>query len=806
MKKSIIIPFLLISMFAYSQGSNIAYDFQSNSPVRTDATTTLKLPLSISFTDKFNGKSVKFLNEDGTQVIALNNSKFGTGILSKDGETNTFHIVINADRTINPGDEKINPEKFILQIESTKINLNIASGTSGNGTNVPDKAEEYVAGIIYYDAIKLSSEKNQKTIIAILKAYEQDKGTNLNDNPYLSEIFGSDYFTKSLDGKGVGQMQGEILPASFLTNLGNTDVTYFAAGLARFLAERTKEELNEAFFSKMKEQLNEYPELMTVFPKTSSFLNIIETYSYASVIQVLKEAFETDIQNLPENLYNVKSLTDANCNSSILKDSKLSDCQDRLKKLKVYFESEEGRWIGLGMFTVKEAIQSSNPADLLQSITESTEFLGIKKFATDSSKYADYNVASAIELSNFLSQSLLSKEDNQIWINTKELNALFKDKDQRTIKIYLGLMLAMEQKGEVKIDFYNSANKLMTFGDILKEAYKTYNILQPQISSLIKNTHAAFSSANNAVKKMIAATDKSVEADPQALYDYYRTFTASLKPIAHNELLSAITKRTDIGTKYDLLEQYLNPSVDIAYHIATKKYSAAIYDATILLSYLKPVDDKFKLMTKSFVKYGTLISTVANAQSSDEVKQALDASVLPVGSSAIKRKSAWSISVNGYVGGFYGRAHSTIQDTLRNISTNKLDTITKPTSYRTFGLYAPIGLSFNRGFKCGWGITLNAQILDLGALVNFYLTEGDKASLPKDFKVKLSDILSPGLQVGINIPKTPLTIMGGMQYVPALNNTSQIATSQLSPIAWRGQIGIVVDIPLYNLKVWDFKK
>ena len=189
------------------------------------------------------------------------------------------------------------------------------------------------------------------------------------------------------------------------------------------------------------------------------------------------------------------------------------------------------------------------------------------------------------------------------------------------------------------------------------------------------------------------------------------------------------------------------------------------------------------------------------------MKQALNASVLPVGSSAIKRKSVWSISVNGYVGGFYGKAHSTIQDTLRNTSTNKLDTITKPISYRTFGLYAPIGLSFNRGFKCGWGITLSAQILDLGALVNFYLTEGDKASLPTDFKVKLSDILSPGLQLGINIPKTPLTIMGGMQYIPALNNSSQISsTSQLSPIAWRGQIGIVVDIPLYNLKVWDFKK
>jgi hypothetical protein len=309
---------------------------------------------------------------------------------------------------------------------------------------------------------------------------------------------------------------------------------------------------------------------------------------------------------------------------------------------------------------------------------------------------------------------------------------------------------------------------------------------------------------------MVAATDKSVEIDPQALYDYYRTFTSSLKPIAHSPLLKTITGK-DIGADYDKVEQFLNPAVDIAYHISTKKYSAAIYDASILLSSLDNVVDEkmhpvFKPVTKSFVKYGTLISTVANAQSSDEVKQALDASVLPVGSSAIKRKSAWSISINGYVGGFYGKAYSTIQDTLRNVITSKLDTITKPISYRTFGLYAPVGLSFNRGFKSGWGITLNAQILDLGALVNFYLTKGDKASLPTDFKVKLSDILSPGIQLGINIPKTPLTIMGGMQYVPALNHLSQISTSQLSPIAWRAQLGIVVDIPLYNLKVWDFRK
>jgi hypothetical protein len=127
-------------------------------------------------------------------------------------------------------------------------------------------------------------------------------------------------------------------------------------------------------------------------------------------------------------------------------------------------------------------------------------------------------------------------------------------------------------------------------------------------------------------------------------------------------------------------------------------------------------------------------------------------------------------------------------------------------------LYAPIGLSFNRGFKCGglknsWGLTISTQLLDVGALVNFYMQNSDAASLPSGFKVRLSDIISPGLQLGVNLPRCPITLMGGIQYVPALNKTSQIASSsELSPVAWRAQIGVVVDIPLYNLKVWDFKK
>lgn len=790
MKKLILLPLLFSYFLAASQGSRIEFEFQNDKPHAKRETSGLKLPLILTFSKAFNGKSVSFFDEEGKQVIALGSAKFGSGTLTKDGETDSFRIEIKADGKVNPGDEKINVAKFTLQIEQEKISLALAGNSNNDNTNnnAPLKAEEYIVGYIYYDALKLVDKNtSSQTKIEILNAYKVDA----TKNPYLKEI--KEQNEAEIQGGGA---------AAFFSSLGNTDVTYFAAGLARFLAERTKEELNEAFFSKMKKQLNAYPELKTAFPKTASFLDIIETYSYASIIQVLKEAFETDVQNLPDNLYNLKNLDETNCNSAALKKNQLTDCQARLEKLKLFFESQYGRWIGLGMFTVKESFQASNPAALLKSITESDELAGVKKFSKDNSKYTDYNVAASIELSNLISQSLISKTENQVWVNPSDLTSLFKIKD--AFKAYLGLLLAHEQMEASKTDFYKSDNRLIEFQQILVDNYGNFQDFQ----SLIKNSYTAFNATNNAVKKMISATDRLIEADPQSLYDYYKTFTASLKPIARNPILNKILGYTtdNIGVTYDKIEQYLNPSVDMAYHISTKKYSAAIYDATILLSNLKTTDDKYKPVIKSFVKYGTLISTVASAQSSDEVKKALEASVLPVGSSSIKRNSAWSISINSYVGGFWGKAKTDGQDTIW--SNDRRSYTVKNSRYTTFGLYAPIGVSFSLGSKWGGGISLTPQLLDLGALVNFYLLNGDETALPQNFTVRLSNIFAPGGQIGFNIPKTPLTLAVGGQFVPALYKTDQISTTSeiVASNAFRWHGALVVDIPMYNIKVGDFRK
>jgi len=805
MKNYTLLILLAFSINAYSQNSLITFEKKNNRIEIIGDTTALTLPLTFRFKEN-DFKKIE-LKDPIKNLTLSGEQKFGVNKGIKDKTQEGYYEIqlkFNENKvkaTIYQDGEEVSLDESWVKVllDGEKVIIRYKKGTGIDKTEKDE--EDYVSGYIYYDAMALVSNKYDKiTKRNILLSYGY-KGSS--DNPFLKRVY------------DLNQPDAQVLPSptTFLTNLGNTDITHFAAGLARFLAERTKEELNEAFFSKMKEQLNAYPELKTAFPKTASFLDIIESYSYASVIQVLKEAFETDVQNLPENLFNIKGLTDGDCDKIAIcgKDKVCdgyTDCQARLKKLSEFFTTQDGRWVALGMFTAKEGIQSTNPADLLKSITSSTEFYALKTASDRLNLYNDYNITSSIELSNFISQSLISKDDKQVWINSTELKSLINT--EGAFEVYLGLLLSFEQKKENKviIKFYKSdkANDTITLGEVLLGAKHKYDVYKPQIISLIKNSYTVYNSTNNAIKKMIIASDKSVEVEPQALYDYYKTLTSSLKPIANSTLLDSLIRK-DLGAKFDKVEKYLTPSVDLAYHISTKKYSAAIYDASILLSSINEFKvtttdqegtvkeekyEGFKPVKKAFLKYGILISTVANAQSSDEVKKALEASVLPAGSYSIKQKASWSLSINSYVGVYRSIANS--NDNLP-----------------TLGLSAPIGLNISKGFSetgKGGGISLNLQIIDLGALVNYYFIKGDTASLPNDFSVRLSNIFAPGFNLCYNFPKTPLSIALGGQHIPTLYQYEQInGKNELTPTnAWRWQVSVLIDIPLFNLKVWDFKK
>lgn len=763
------------------------------------------LPVKFILSHEFAQQKIRITDHSRQEVLALNGSALGEGLLMADSLDGTYSLTISSDRRVTPGRTKINVNRIVLEIGTRWTGFAIdTSGVTGDTREVtneparPAVQENYEAGYIYYDALKLADEAtNVQTVKEILAAWQINEAI-LASNPYLLDILGTKYFPKNeAHGGAAGVM---------LSSLGNTDVTQYAAGLARFLAERMKDELNEAFFKKMKEQLNAFPEIGTVFPNTTGILQAIENYSYASVLQVLKEAFETDARNLPANLYELKSLTPARCLENELSGKKLSSCQDRLAKLEKFFATREGHWLGVGLFTLKSAFETSNPADLINLVAESGDLHSLKEFAAANALFSDYNAAATIELGNLFSQSLLSRDEARVWITAKELGFLVKD--TRRIKAYLGLLLVCEQTGRTTVQFYKDAPPPVTFGTLLRSVHKSYSAYEPDIISLLKETCSAYNAANSAVKQMTLAMEDSKPPDPRALYDYYHAFEAALKPIANNQLLADLITK-DLAEAYIRATGYIDPSIDLAYHVSAKEYTSALFDAVILLNHVKNYDKNFNEVSKSFVRYGTLISSVATAQNSDEVKKALEASVLPVGSSSIKRNSNWSLSLNAYVGGYYGKAYTTLERKVQAVSdTAVFLTEKKDTSYKTFGLYAPIGLAVSKGTRCGLGMSVFVQVIDLGALVNFYMVNGDETALPSEFKVRLSNIFAPGIQLGLNIPRTPLTLTGGIQYVPALYQTNQVVNdAQITAMdAWRIHGSIVVDIPLFNVKVWDFRK
>ncbi|HMI06051.1 MAG TPA: hypothetical protein VK528_00790, partial [Flavobacterium sp.] len=517
MKKLLYFTLFLIGLQAFSQKKTITFTMVDGKPKAAATATAPKLPVIFSFSEDFSGKAVNLTQDN--KVIALRNAKFGDSELSKDGETGTYKILIDKNGIVNPGNGKVKAGSFKLNVDGASFEIKpqteSAPARTGNTARTGDggeSAEEeepspsarestnYDPGYIYYDALSLvGNDVDGGTKAMILKAYDID-GTNIDENPYLDNAID---FDNLVEGGSA---------ASLLSNLGGMDVTYFAAGLARFLAERTKEELNEAFFRKMKDQLNTYPELTTLFPQTTSYLNNIETYSYAAIEQLLKEAFETDIRNLPENLYELKNLTKAACNNEFLKDpKKIAKCQARMDNIEAFFDSRNGHWTGLGMFTLKEAIGSGNPADLLKLVTESTELEELKVFSESGSLYTDLNVASAIELANLLSQSLISKDEGQVWVNSNQITKLLKTKN--ALMVYLGLLIQRQKVDHSFITFYKGDGTKVAFNDFWINGYADYAIYEPQLKSIIKDAATAFTAANSAVRKIAAAVDNSTQAD-----------------------------------------------------------------------------------------------------------------------------------------------------------------------------------------------------------------------------------------------------------------------------------------------------
>lgn len=557
----------------------------------------------------------------------------------------------------------------------------------------------------------------------------------LDNNPFFKDMFINSVATSA------GTPFKNIL-----SNVGNLDVTNFADGLSKFLVKRTKQELNVAFFNQFLDDLDKKPELRILFPSTYSVLKTIENeiYHYAAFTQALREAFEKDISNLFINIPNLPDL-----NSTIM--------ADELSVLKA--GSQIAQNIDMGI----------HPAEALKILASG------RIFTTETQNSA--NFTNAAKLVSLFSNSFRSKNPSRYWIPADSLELLLND--PIAFKIYMGLIF--QQNKNFAIQFNNGVRSI-SFEQILIELAP--NIVDyEQYKSFIRGLLSKGQVIDNYYLQI-----KNKAPQERNYNDYYQLYSSSYNLLKYVALIKTQIPNFPIDPNTKEVQKffYVTGLVgDVYLETNQKKYSSAVMDASALLTTL--LGDKFNPWKGQFIKYGSFISAVAIAENSDEVEAAIETVALPAGSASVKKASPFSISLNSYVGAFYGTEY------LADKQNNKWGQV--------FGITAPVGIGFNWGLsnkcnkKCKQSISLFASVIDIGAVVSYRFQDNSTQALPN---FTFQNILAPGLNIIYGLPNWPVSIGGGYQLGPVLREISATEKNIGEHMNGRWQIFIAVDIPIIH--------
>lgn len=657
----------------------------------------------------------------------------------------------------------------------------------------------------YYDALELrkyiiTDAASGQLIFDPAKKSEYDMilAKYLNPDPALDQdvtiIYTSNPFIKkyvplkgSLRGDSLaglfhnGGNQGPIRARSLGSAIGAMDVTSLADGLAQFLIERGNEELNAAFFNRFKRFLDQYPEFKTLFPNTKLFIDNLNAWEYANALNTLREAFDKDMKELLVNITKLKDLDPSMCRCKAAKaidnDRKNADkdkdicpnaCARRVNMLKGIFKTNEGRYLLSALVIANGILNKEKYPDIINTISGEEYLAGIE---IDDPQMEE-NFKNGLQLVNTISLSLKSNRIGMHYITSAEIDTLLIN-DAVLRDLFLGLLYQEIKTKKIKINshYVHEYMEVYVQGTI---AYIT------DITTQIKNLNSSLEN----IKQSKVKGEKDQSA-------YYAGVFESAK-----DILSAMGNTETIHQELQLPEEYQKiidlsgNTFQIAHDIAVQNYNAAILGTVKLITDVAATTaDTTKETVKNFtiqlVKYGSFAANVVNAESPEEVKDAIKAVALPSGSFIVKQQLSWNVAVNGYIG--YCWDWTSI-DGKKFIN----------------GVYAPVGISVSKGFsrKALGAVTLFASLLDVGGIATYRLSNGQTDTLKQ--QVRLESIFSPSAQLMLSIPRAPISVCAGWRYTPKLYYTNGVGFETYAPRSTIN-LAVLIDIPIFNIYSKSFK-
>jgi hypothetical protein len=671
----------------------------------------------------------------------------------------------------------------------------------------------------YYDAIRLKSYINSRGDFAsnsvddkyydiLLKYSPQHKNEtedSLKSYYKNTNTFLSGYINPTV-GMSPTNLSSRAGGFSGFASIGSTDITMYADAMAQFMIKRAQAELTVAFFERFKKFTEEHKEIKILFPKTCDRIDNLFSVNYRQMLTVLREAFQEDLNALPEHLFEV---------------------------VEGYAEDHNILELSLSIRTLKQVkkLDYLSPSEFINQMPEITSDI----VASSPTWYKNLNAS--FQLTALFSNSIQDTTENKNWVSSKDFyrNIL---SDPITKEIFIGLLYQNIKNKAIGFNGTLLATSIDTsdikwfssqFTELINLTEKVQSTVF-QISALHKNSTAASQSqvhayitttleiaefGNGIFDKFGNGTDEfeqylSMVEQANDIYRYtyekqygsaimesvnlLKDVYAKIKPNQISKINGLLTATKDSEANLRMVSGKLeiksgsSASPLTSEKIITRKlaefnelikgHNLSLSDATKLLkAALKKEKTQFEKnnpWVDKIMTYGVFMANMIEAKSTEDVMAIIESVVLPVGSSALRKNSTFSMNVTSYLGAGV-----------------RQQGVWKPS------LTAPIGVDMGWGFNRGGSVSINASIIDLGAIVDYRLSNDSSEIVSQ---ITLGNIVSPGIHLVYGLPfNIPIAIGFGGKFGPGLTGISTEGLSISNKPNWHLNAFLAVDMPLLNL-------
>lgn len=586
----------------------------------------------------------------------------------------------------------------------------------------------------------------------VIKPIMNEKGTwkgnqiYIDDNKFMKDL--------SVNVKSASNLTSDIVPGQAIS-------TKIIDATAKFLVDRTKQELTITFFENFRDKLNEeipinFPVgngiynaekktdtvklyLRDFFPKTFLLLNNKNYFDIPSFGEVWLVAFKKDINEMSHNINKI------------------------IKSHDLFYKTQGGHFAVFAVDIIEQLKEGIHPLQVIEEINEPII-----------ANYNDYYSDKVVGILALFSRNLMKEQEingvkKSILITNEDLKAL----DVSSIKYFTGLIY---QDGLQK----KILKQFMIDGVPLEDQINLANYTQFYYA--IKSARSNYEKFDTLLKE-ITEQNQDSEGYYQKYGKYIRTFY-SLLDESIESIFVATGKTTSYYQSYyfKTINPLANTIVGLNDAVMEKNYAECLLLTTDLLNNLIEKDNK---LVKNFGYYGNFVTDIVYASKNDtDVKKIIENYAMPVASYRIKRlhKSSWD--VNAFPGIYLGYEFS---------ESNSLN----------YGITAPIGISYSRKNKYSEDFNTNSSssslflsVIDIGAPFSYRFTHDEAEGLPED--IKWEQVFSPGLFYILGIKNTPLAVSAGVQFTPLLRKIDTNNILDTKNVV-RASISILVDIPLFNL-------